>query len=120
MSSSSSSTPPSSDAPWATLHVYVLPLFNGEPLRLAVEDLNSLVKKHLQSVVARAPSRAISNLESDLKELLATGMITLNSKVNGAEDDQLLVRVVELWSFFWDQILPYVEGVSLARDVFII
>jgi hypothetical protein len=112
MSSSSSSTPPASDAPWSALHVYVLPLFNGEPLRLAVEDLNSLVKKHLQSVVARAPSRAIATLESDIKEMLATGMITLNSKLSGTEDNKLLARVVDLWSFFWDQILPYIEGVS--------
>jgi hypothetical protein len=39
------------DTPLGTLHVHVLPLFNGEPLRAPIEDLNILVRQHLQSVV---------------------------------------------------------------------
>lgn len=27
-------------------------------------------------------------------------------------EDKLLARIVETWGFFWDQILPYLEGVS--------
>ena len=38
-------------------------------------------------------------------------MDTLNVKLVGVEDDKLVSRVVELWGFFWDQVLPYVEGV---------
>jgi len=91
----------------------VLPLFNGEPLRMPMEDLNALVKRHLQTVLSKSPSRAISTLESDLVDLLATGLITLNAKLTGLEEDQLLNRVVELWGFYWEQILPYIEGVFL-------
>jgi len=40
-------------------------------------------------------------------------MDTLNGKLVGVEDDKLVGRVVELWGFFWDQVLPYVEGVLL-------
>ncbi|KAE9399328.1 hypothetical protein BT96DRAFT_695229 [Gymnopus androsaceus JB14] len=33
--------------------------------------------------------------------------------MSGIEDDKLISRVVELWGFFWDQVLTYVEGVLL-------
>ena len=39
-------------------------------------------------------------------------MVTLNAKLTGIDDDKLVSRVVEIWGFFWDQVLPYVEGVS--------
>ncbi|KAH9170146.1 HbrB-domain-containing protein [Lactarius sanguifluus] len=104
---------PSADNPWGLLHVHVLPLFNGEPLRIPIEDLNQLVKRHIQSVVSNSPARAIATLESETSELIGSGMDTLNGKLVGVEDDKLVGRVVELWGFFWDQVLPYVEGVLL-------
>ncbi|KAG6878546.1 hypothetical protein C0993_004445 [Termitomyces sp. T159_Od127] len=112
--------------PWGALHVHVLPLFNGEPLRIPMyvqpalsapcptspsEDLNVLVKRHIQSVVSSAPSKALSALEHDAAELIASGMVTLNAKLIGIDDDKLVARVVEIWGFFWDQVLTYVEGV---------
>ncbi|EGO25208.1 hypothetical protein SERLADRAFT_436965 [Serpula lacrymans var. lacrymans S7.9] len=115
------------DNPWGTLHVHVLPLFNEEPLRVPIEDLNTLVKKHIQAVLSASPSKALSTLENDALELVGAGMITLNAKLVGfgeakfssdsklpnVDEDLLLPRLVEIWSFFWDQILPYVEGVLL-------
>lgn len=113
----SASASAASDDPWSVLHVQVLPLFNGEPLRMPIEDLNALVKRHLQTVVSKSPSRAISTLEADVVDLLSTGMITLNAKLSGLEDDQLLGRVIELWGFFWEQILPYIEGVRQSASI---
>ncbi|PVF93333.1 HbrB-domain-containing protein [Serendipita vermifera] len=106
------------DNPWGALHVHVLPLFNRDPLKIPIEDLNQLVRKHMVGVIARNPSRAVSILENDVGELITAGMVTLNSKLqlgNGAtvEDDKLAGRIVDLWGFFWDQVLPYVEGVFL-------
>ncbi len=101
------------DDPWSALHLFVLPIFNGEALRVPIEDLNALVKRHLQTVVSKAPSRAINTLENNLEELLGVGMVTLNARLKGVDDEKLLNRVVELWGFFWSQILPYVEGVRL-------
>jgi hypothetical protein len=40
-------------------------------------------------------------------------MITLNSKFMNIDENKILARVVDMWGFFWDQVLPYVEGVSL-------
>jgi hypothetical protein len=40
-------------------------------------------------------------------------MMTLKAKLSGIDDDDKLVsRVVEVWGFFFDQVLPYIEGVS--------
>jgi hypothetical protein len=71
------------------------------------------VKRHIQSVVSNSPARAIATLESETSELIGSGMDTLNGKLVGVEDDKLVGRVVELWGFFWDQVLPYVEGVRV-------
>jgi HbrB-like len=38
-------------------------------------------------------------------------MVTLNAKLNGIDDEKLVARVVEIWGFFWDQVLTYLEGV---------
>ena len=76
------------------------------------EDLNSLVKRHIQTVVTSTPNRALNILESDAADLIAAGMVTLNAKLMGVHDTKLIARVVETWNFFWDQVLTYVEGVS--------
>jgi len=62
--------------------------------------------------VSAAPSKAMATLEHDTSDLISSGMFTLNAKLAGIDDDKLVVRVVEIWGFFWDQVLPYVEGVS--------
>ena len=61
--------------------------------------------------MSRSPSRALNTLEMDAIDLIKSGMVTLNVKLSGIDDDKLLNRVVEVWGFFWDQVLPYVEGV---------
>lgn len=62
-------------------------------------------------VVSSVPSKAITGLENDTSELLTSGMVTLGAKLSAVEDDRVVGRVVEVWSFFWDTVLPYVEGV---------
>ncbi|KAI0320759.1 HbrB-like-domain-containing protein [Amylostereum chailletii] len=113
MPASSLSAVMSGDNPWGSLHVLVLPLFNSEPLRVPIEDLNTLVKRHIQTVVSNSPPKAVATLESETSDLIASGMDTFNGKLAGVGDDKLVGRVVELWGFFWDQVLPYVEGVLL-------
>jgi hypothetical protein len=70
-----------------------------------------LVKRHIQTVVSSAPNKALASLENDTAELIAQGMVTLNAKLKGIEDEKLVARVVEIWGFFWDQVLTYLEGV---------
>lgn len=77
--------------------------------------MNGLVRRHIQSVVSAAPAKALATLEHDAHELIAAGMVNLTTKLSGIEDEKLINRVVELWGFFWDQVLPYVEGVRNAH-----
>ncbi|KAI0780338.1 HbrB-like-domain-containing protein [Fomes fomentarius] len=100
----------SAESPWTSLHVLVLPLFNGEPLRYPIEELNQLVRRHIQTVVSAAPGKALATLEHDSIELISNGMVTLNSKLTDTDDDRIIPRIVELWMFFWGQVLPYLEG----------
>ncbi|KAG8681586.1 hypothetical protein FRC09_017381 [Ceratobasidium sp. 395] len=39
--------------------------------------------------------------------------MTLNGKLVGLEEETLLTRVVQVWGQFWEQVLPYLEGVFL-------
>ena len=82
------------------------------------EDLNQLVRRHIQTAVAAAPGKAVSTLENDTYELIAAGMVTLDSRLAGVEDDKLIMRIVDLWTFFWVQVLPYLEGVSRSLSSF--
>ncbi len=83
----------------------------------ARENLNMLVKAHI-ATAASSPSKALATLEHDTSELIGSGMRTLNAKLAEKEDDKLVGRIVEIWGFFWDQVLPYVEGVCPARSVY--
>jgi len=105
--------PPAATEPLQFLYLHVLPLFNGEQLRMPIEDLNSYVKAHISTVVARSPSRAISTLEQEIKALLSIGMVTLNVRLTESSDQRLLPRLTETWELFWHGILPYVEGIFL-------
>ena len=71
------------------------------------------MKRHIQSVVSNSPAKAVTTLGSETSELIGSGMDTLNGKLAGVEEEKLVGRVVELWGFFWDQVLPYVEGVRV-------
>ena len=51
-------------------------------------------------------------------DLISSGMVTLNAKLAGVEDEKLVGRVVEVWGFFWDQVLTYLEGVRFLVPVF--
>lgn len=106
--------------PWHMLHFHVLPLFNGEILRLPIEDLNELVRKHISNIIARAPARAVTTLEHDVESLLARGMVTLNVRVAEVDDTKLIHRLVDTWLLFWHRVLPYVEGVCLFFSFFCI
>ncbi|KAI1784258.1 HbrB-domain-containing protein [Ganoderma leucocontextum] len=103
----------SGENPWASLHVFILPLFNREQLRVQLEDLNQLVKRHISTVVSVAPGKAVAALEHDTCELIAAGMVTLNAELSGVEEEKVVPRVVETWSFFWSRVLPYLEGALL-------
>ncbi|KAL1922591.1 uncharacterized protein VTP21DRAFT_10130 [Calcarisporiella thermophila] len=94
------------DDAWQSLCVKVLPLFNGEGIKGSIEDLNNLVRRSMTDPIS--PS-----LFDDVDDLLRNGMFTLSAKLFGVNDEKLVSRLVELWSFFFGTVLPYFEGVFL-------
>ncbi|EXX69845.1 Bit61p [Rhizophagus irregularis DAOM 197198w] len=96
---------------WGSLAVKVLPLFNGEGLKLSIEDLNELVRRCIND-------RSIQLLYDGINELLESGMFTLNGKLVGVPDEKLVSRLVELWSFYFGTVIPYFEGVFLPLQIY--
>jgi len=47
-------------------------------------------------------------------DLIHRGMQNINAKLSGIDDEKLVTRLVEIWNFFWVNVLPYIEGVSLS------
>ncbi|WVQ72042.1 hypothetical protein IAR50_001586 [Cryptococcus sp. DSM 104548] len=100
--------------PWSLLTVHVLPLFAGSAMKTPIEDLNSLCRSHIVTTSQRSPpARIVALLSSDLREFIASGMLTLRAKFETLEESKVVSRAAEVWNFFWTQILPYVEGVFL-------
>ncbi|CDS01660.1 uncharacterized protein SPSC_01262 [Sporisorium scitamineum] len=105
--------PGTSSDTWQMICIRVLPLFNGEALRTSIEELNEMVSLHVRKTLDRGQSHAIESLTLDLMSLTSTGTLTLNSKLQNLEDTRLLLRLVEVWTFFLGQVLPYCEACFL-------
>lgn len=58
----------------------------------------------------------MATLAADVTELVGTGMLNLDAKLTGIDDEKFLTRLVEVWNFFWVQVLPYLEGVSTSSS----
>ncbi|CAG8578551.1 11349_t:CDS:2, partial [Ambispora leptoticha] len=95
---------------WHTLCANVLPLFNGEGLKMYIEDLNELLRECIRD-------NTPESLYGNINELLATGMSTLNSKLRDVPDEKLVSRLNELWSFYFGTVIPYFEGVFLPLQM---
>ncbi|OOQ87654.1 protein HbrB [Penicillium brasilianum] len=100
---------------WDFLKAKLLVIFDGEDVRIAIEDLNKLVLVHLQRCVhKRAPASVIT----DLQELLETGFATLNhSSLVGIPDEKLVPHLVQIWLLVFGTILPFIQAVFLPLDL---
>ena len=100
---------------WDFLKAKLLVIFDGEDVRIAIEDLNKLVLVHLQRCVhKRTPTLIIS----DLQELLDTGFATLNhSSLVGIPDEKLVPHLVQIWMLVFGTILPFIQAVFLPLDL---
>lgn len=95
---------------WPHLRQRVLGLFEGEPLRNTVEDLNKLVTLHIKRCYDR---RSPGQLIDDVRDLLDTGMLTLDPTLPTHSDEKSISRLVEIWSLLFGKVLPYFEAVFL-------
>ena len=95
---------------WPAICSNVFGLFMGEGLRTPVEDMNNLVQLYLTSTAAVDISGIA---RAALTELLENGMRMLGYSATNLSDEKAIDRLVEVWSFFYGTILPYLEAVFL-------
>ncbi|MBW0498257.1 hypothetical protein O181_037972 [Austropuccinia psidii MF-1] len=100
---------------WSKVVLRVIPLFNGEGHKGFIEDLNEFVSQHIHKTIADSPSKSISKLNSDLNELFTAGISILNNKLqaDNLSNNRLLIRILEVWHFFFTAVLPYLEAIFL-------
>lgn len=99
---------------WDFLKAKLLVIFDGEDVRIAIEDLNKLVLIHIQRCVQRRMPTAIVD---DLRELLEAGFATLNHTLNGVPDEKLIPHLVQIWMLVFGTILPFIQAVFLPLDL---
>ena len=103
----------SADDAWDLLRAKILVAFEGEDVRIAVEDLNKLVTIHVQRCVQkRDPSIVIG----DLEDLLKTGFLSLNHTLRQVSDDRLVPHLVSMWMLVFGTVLPFMQAVYLPLD----
>jgi hypothetical protein len=102
------------DDAWPFLKAKLLIIFEGEDLRLHVEDFNRLVTTHIQRCIQK---RTPQTLIEDLRDLLVTGFSSLEQTLRPVPSERLASSLVELWLFTFTSILPYMQAVFLPLDL---
>lgn len=106
--------PSSLDEAWPYLKSLLLVVFQGEDLRLPVEDINRIVQMHIQY---RIHKRSPSAMLDDLQELLAKGFSSLDHTLRQAPEERFIPTLVELWLFTFTSILPYLQAVFVPLEL---
>ena len=101
------------DDAWDFLKAKVLAIFEGEDVRIAVEDLNRLVSIHVQRCVQR---RDPSIVVGDIEDLMRTGFLSLNHTLRSVTDERLVPHLVSMWLQVFGTILPFMQAVFLPLD----
>ncbi|KAK2748622.1 hypothetical protein FQN55_004175 [Onygenales sp. PD_40] len=99
---------------WDFLKAKLLVLFEGEDIRIALEDLNKLVSIHIQRCVLK---HMPSVIVEDLRDLLQTGFASLNNSINSVPDERLVPHLVHMWLFVFGTVLPFIQAVFLPLDL---
>jgi uncharacterized protein YceK len=102
------------DDAWPYLKAKLLVIFEGEDLRLPIEDFNRVVQMHIQWCMHK---RSPSGMLDDLRELLSQGFSFLDRTLRKTSEDRFIPTLVELWLFTFTSILPYMQSVFLPLDL---
>ena len=99
---------------WNFLKAKLLVVFEGEELRIPVEDLNRLVTIHIQRCLHKHTPTIVTD---DLRDLLFTGFTSLEQTVYSISDRGLVPHLVNMWLFVFGTVLPYMQAVFLPMDL---
>ena len=99
---------------WDFLKAKILIIFEGEELRMPVEDLNRLVSIHIQRCISK---RLPTIIIDDLRDMLQTGFLSLGHTLRGIPDQGLVTQLVNIWLHVFGTVLPYMQAVFLPLDL---
>ena len=99
---------------WDVLTAHLRVVFDGDELRIPVEDLNGLVTAHIQRCIV---ARSAPTIIEDLRDLLQKGFTSLNQTLQNIPDHRLVPHLVEIWLFVFGKLLPYMQAVFLPLDL---
>ena len=102
------------DDAWDFLKAKLLIVFEGEELRMPVEDLNRLVSIHVQRCVLRKTPNLITE---DLRDLVQTGFLSVHQSLQNVPDARLVTSLVDVWISVYGKILPYMQAVFLPLSL---
>ena len=102
------------DDAWPFLKARLLVIFEGEDLRLPIEDSNRLVTAHVHRCIQRRVPHAIIE---DLRDLLETGFSILEHTLRTVPDERLVRSLVDMWIVVFGTILPYLQAIFLPLDL---
>lgn len=106
--------PNSLEEAWPYLKTLLLVVFQGEDVRLPVEDINRIVQMHIQYCIHR---KSPNSLLDDLRDFLNAGFTTMDRTLRATPEDKFIPTLVELWLFTFTSILPYLQSVFLPLDL---
>ncbi|GBF60420.1 target of rapamycin complex 2 subunit [Trichophyton mentagrophytes] len=102
------------DDAWDFLKAKLLVLFEGEDVRIALEDLNKLVRVHIHCCVQKhAPHQVVE----DLRDLLQTGFASLNYSLAKVPEENIIPHLVNVWVFAFGNVLPFIQATFLPLDL---
>ncbi|KAL8961111.1 MAG: hypothetical protein Q9183_005357, partial [Haloplaca sp. 2 TL-2023] len=104
----------SAEDAWEFLKAKLLIIFQGDELRMPIEDLNKLVLVNIQRCITK---KNPSSIIEDLRDLLRNGFTSLDSSLRLVPDHRLVNQLVEIWLRVFGDILPYVQSVFLPLDL---
>ena len=99
---------------WDFLKAKLLIIFEGEQLRMPIEDLNRLVSIHIQRCILKRMPAVITE---DLRDLSRTGFLSLDQTLRGVPDSRLVPHLASMWLFVYGKVLPYMQAVFLPLDL---
>ena len=99
---------------WNFLKSNLLLVFEGDELRVPVEDLNGLVTTHIQRCIIK---RSAPTIIEDLRELLQMGFSSLDQTLRNVPDHRLVPHLVDKWLFVFGKLLPFIQAVFLPLDL---
>lgn len=99
---------------WDFLKAKLLVIFEGEELRIPVEDLNRLVTIHIQRCIHK---RIPTIIMEDLRDLLYTGFASLDQTTHSVPERSLVPHLVNMWLFVFGTVLPYMQAAFLPLDL---